>query len=181
MSDVPGVLAPAALPTPIVIRPAAAVDLPGLEWSGEFWHLRGHFRQAYDAQLAGQRLILLADAQGFPVGRVILQFAGGSPHCADGHTRGYLYSLQVMAPLRGLGIGTRLIDAAEQELAGRGFGWATIAVARNNDAARRLYERLGYTVFRADPGRWRYVDPAGETHHVEEPSWLMQKRLSPRR
>ncbi len=161
----------------VTIRPATADDLPALEWHGEFWQLREHFRQTYQAQLAGEHLILVADIVGYPVGRVFLQLARADPHVADGCTRAYLYSLQVMSHLRGQGIGTRLIQACEELLVTRGFEWATIAVAKGNAAAQRLYERLGFTIFRADPGRWCYVDPAGEAHHVEEPCWMMQKRL----
>ena len=37
-------------------------DLPKLEWYGEYLHFRRVFRRAYDDQLAGRRLMLLAAA-----------------------------------------------------------------------------------------------------------------------
>ena len=91
----------------ITIRPACAADLPLLEWGGEFWHYREKFGEAYADQLAGRRLLLVADLNGYPVGRIALVFSGGNPLYANGRTRAYLYSLQVISFLQGLGIGNR--------------------------------------------------------------------------
>lgn len=171
-------LASLAVRLDVVIRRATADDIRKLEWGGEFWRLRGHFENAYAEQQAGRRLLLVADLKGYPVGRLFLQIARGNPLFADGSTRAYLYALHVMEPLRGSGIGTALVDAAEALLRDLGFQWVTIAVEKTNEGALRLYRRLGYEVFRDDPGRWSYTDPAGETHHVEEPTWVMRKRLA---
>jgi ribosomal protein S18 acetylase RimI-like enzyme len=54
-----------------------------------------------------------------------------------------VYSLSVAAPARGRGIGTRLLDFVDQELASRGIADLKIAVMIGNEAARRLYERRG--------------------------------------
>lgn len=163
----------------IIIRRATAEDIPLLEWGGEFWRLRERFENAYHEQQIGRRCFLVADLNRYPVARLIVQFMRGNPLFANGDTRGYLYSLQVMEPLRGLGIGTRLIRAAEEVLVEKDITWATIAVAKDNPDARRLYERLGYHVYRDDPGRWHYTDPSGKEHEVNEPSWVMRKRLLP--
>lgn len=161
----------------IIIRRATSEDIPQLEWGGEFWRLRERFEDAYRLQQAGRRYFLVADLNGYPVGRIIVQFMRGNSLHANGEGRGYLYSLQVMEPLRGLGIGTRMIRAAEEVLIEKDFAWATIAVAKDNAGARRLYERLGYSVYRDDPGHWHYTDPDGNEHEVDEPSWVMRKRL----
>lgn len=161
----------------VVIRPARSADLPLLEWSGEFWHYREKFRTAYADQLAGRRLLLVADLNGYPVGRVAIVFSGGNPLYANGHSRAYLYSLQVMPFLQGLGIGTRLLDSAEDVLRARGFRHAIIAAALDNQGAQRLYRKRGYVRYAEDPGRWSYTDPDGVVHQVEEPCWLMRKRL----
>ncbi|MCC6904198.1 MAG: GNAT family N-acetyltransferase, partial [Anaerolineae bacterium] len=122
--------------------------------------------------------ILVADLNGYPVGHLFIHFGAGNLIFADGHTRAYHYALRVLAPLRGYGIGTRLIAEGESMMQVRGFRWATIAVARDNLRARQLYERLGYRVFTDIPGHWSYVDPDGNTHHVHEPSWGLQKHLA---
>jgi len=171
------VLATLQLNADVVIRLATAEDIPALEWGGEFWQLRTRFEQAFAEQQAGNRLILIAALNNDPVGRLIVQLAHGSPNYVNGASRAYLYSLHVMKPLRRQGIGTALIETAEALLIERGYRWATIAVAKDNAEALDLYQRLGYRIFREDPGRWSYTDPAGKEHLVDEPSWVLQKRL----
>jgi len=178
MADRQAVLATIPISTRATIRQATHDDLSRLEWGGEFWRLRDHFRQTFEGQLAGRHLMLIADLNGYPVGRLFLQFAARNPAFADGSARGYLYSLHVMAPLRGFGIGTHLMQTGESELADRGFTWATIAAAKNNPQAIQLYKRRGYHPFKADPGSWSYVDPDGIEHTVSEPCWVLRKRIA---
>jgi ribosomal protein S18 acetylase RimI-like enzyme len=159
------------------IRPATADDLPKLEWFGQYWRYRKIFEHTYQHQLRGRRLMLLADVNDFPVGQVFVQFDSREARLADGTRRAYLYSLRVMEPFRQRGLGTRLILASEEAIAARGYDWSTIAVAKDNPRAQRLYQRLDYQTFSDDPGRWSFMDPAGERHHVVEPAWLMNKRL----
>jgi ribosomal protein S18 acetylase RimI-like enzyme len=54
-----------------------------------------------------------------------------------------LYSLSVAARLRGRGIGTRLLDFVDEELARRSIDGLKVAVMVGNTAAERLYERRG--------------------------------------
>src|SRR5687768_4662835 len=122
-------------------------------------------------------MMLIADAGGYPVGRVFVQLCAGNFYYADGLSRAYLYSLAVMPFLQGRGIGTQLVLAAEAELIARGFITATIAVAVENERAKLLYERLGYQIFRKDNSRWSYEDPNGETHYVDEMCWALKKDL----
>jgi ribosomal protein S18 acetylase RimI-like enzyme len=121
--------------------------------------------------------MLVADVQGYPVGQVFVQFSSGDLAFADGHTRGYLYSLRVIEALQGIGLGTRLIQAAESALRARRFTWAVIAAARDNPRALQLYQRLGYQIFTEDPGRWDFIDHEGKLRTVVEPCWVLEKRL----
>lgn len=177
MVDQAAVLTAFDIDLPVLIRTATAEDVRCLEWDREMWAFRELFEQAYQEMLQGRRLMLVADVGGHPVGRLFVHLSAGNWVYADGSTRAYLYSLHVMGPLQGRGIGTRLIQAAEQELCQRGFQWATIAVAVENDGARRLYERLGYTVFRRDDSRWSYSDPEGRRHEIREVCWALKKAL----
>ena len=54
-----------------------------------------------------------------------------------------LYSLSVAPQLRGRGIGTRLLDFVDEELARRSIEDLKVAVMVGNTAAERLYERRG--------------------------------------
>lgn len=162
---------------PITFRFATKSDLPKLEWYGQYSHFRNLFRRSFREQQRGRRLMLLADCGGFPVGHIFIQFISNEHTVADGDKRAYLYSLRVMEMFRGRGIGTRLIEEAEALILGRGFQWTTIAVAKQNVGAYRLYRRLGYRIFREDPGKWSYVDHKGITQTVDEPCWMLEKHL----
>lgn len=161
----------------VMLRIAEKPDIPRLEWYGLYSHYRNIFRRAYREQKRGRRLILVADCNGFPVGHVFIQFKSTNPHIADGVDRAYLYSFRVMEMFRGHGIGTRLLEEAETVLLDRGFSRVTIAVAKENYRALNLYERLGYLKVGDDPGRWSYVDHHGQSRRVEEPCWVLEKKL----
>jgi len=162
---------------PVLFRLATRSDLPKLEWFGQYTHYRNLFRRAFREQQSGRRVMLVAATGSFPIGLVIVQLKSGDAAVADGKTRAYLYSLRVMEMFRGHGIGTRLVQEAENIVLDRHFHWTTIAVVKENHRARRLYERLGYRVFRDDPGQWSYLDHRGQVRHVNEPCWLLEKHL----
>lgn len=161
----------------ITLRLAAPDDLPKLEWYGQYAHYRTLYRYAYREQRAGRRLMLVADFNGFPVGQIFVQLASNDHRIADGVTRGYLYALRVMEMFRGQGVGTRLIVEAESRLLNLGFDSATIAVSKENQGALDLYKRIGYRIFRDDPGEWNYRDHRGITRSVREPCWILEKEL----
>ncbi len=162
------------VPLSITLRPATRDDLPKLEWYGQYIHYRNLFRRAFREQQLGRRLILVADCNGFPVGHIFIQFIEPD---ASLERRAYLYSFRVMEMFRGQGIGTHLLQEAELILQERGYVSATISVAKDNPAARRLYERLGYRIFAEDEGRWRYVDHRGTLRLVHEPCWMLHKQI----
>ena len=161
----------------IDLRLAMKSDLPKLEWFGQYTHYRMLFRRAFREQAQGRRLMLVADCNDFPIGHVFIQLSGGDASVADGQTRAYFYAFRVMEMFRRRGIGGALLDEAEAIVRERGYRWSTIAVAKENTDALRLYERRDYHIFRDDPGQWSYRDHRGETHWVNEPCWLMEKRL----
>lgn len=160
---------------PLIIRQARAEDLPSLEWEGEYRRYRLVYQRAYADSLRGRRILLVAEMEGRVVGQVFLQvdsaFAGGNGRAA------YLYALRVRREHRNRGIGTELVREAESVLRQRGFSRVLISVAQDNDAARRLYERLGYEVFGDDPGNWSFFDDQGQPQEVHEPAFLLDKML----
>lgn len=164
--------------TLVRIRPARESDLPALEWDGVYRHYRRVYRQTFDDVRKGRRLMLLAEADQAVIGQVFVHLQEGSDWLGAGGKRGYIYAFRVKPEWRRRGIGQQLMAAAEAELLRRGFVKAVIAVAQNNPDARRLYERLGYSLYAEDAGIWHYLDADGVQRRVEEPSWLMEKRLS---
>ena len=159
------------------IRSARASDLPLLEWFGEHRSMRLVEAASWAHVQAGTVLFLVADVGAFPVGQVKIALMHDEDAKADGKRSGYLYGLRVFGPFRRLGIGTGLIEQAEELLRDRGFRWATIAVERQNPDARRLYDRLGYVVVREVHRSWSYVDPEGMEHPVEVDEVLLHKAL----
>lgn len=162
----------------VVIRAAVESDLEALEWGGAYVHYRRVFRQTFDGAQRGQRLMLVAVSGEAMVGQVFVQWSSTERHFADGVERAYLYALRVRPEWQGRGVGSRLLAAAEGELIARGFTIAVIAAGMHNPGARRLYERQGYRVFAEDPGVWWFTNARGEQQAVEEPCWVMEKRLS---
>mgnify|MGYP000324330067 CR=1 FL=1 len=63
-------------------------------------------------------------------------------------TRGVVDNVFVVPAYRDRGVGSRLLDAAEAALEERGAETLAVSVLAANDAARRLYERRGYTAQR---------------------------------
>lgn len=159
------------------IRPATPDDLPAMEWEGEYRRYRRLYQQAMAEVPSGRCCILLADAGGTVVGQVVVRFGAAPPQLGDVSEVGYLHAVRVRAAFRNRGIGSQLIAEAEALLRRRGFRRAALAVARNNPAARRLYQRLGYSVVAEDPGEWSYLDDEGRLRQVHEPAHIMEKSL----
>ena len=162
------------LELPVTLRLATAEDLPKLEWHGQYIHFRNMFRRTFREQQIGRRLMLLADFNNFPIGHIFIQLRSSNRR----RPRAYFYSFRVMEMFRRQGVGTWLLANAEALVYDQGLRRAAIAAAKDNHDARRLYERLGYQVYGDDAGRWSYIDHRGQTCHVSEPCWLLEKILN---
>ena len=158
----------------LTFRLARESDLLKLEWMGEYAHFRRVLRRTFEEQQNGERFMLVADFNDFPIGQIFL-LPGG----IRTFNHGYLYSLRVMQPFQGLGIGTALILQAEGMLHDQKLGYAMISVGKDNPDARRLYQKLNYTVYAEDEGRWTYHDQHGRAVTVRESCWMMEKKLLP--
>lgn len=161
----------------VLIRKAREQDLPALEWEGRYRHFRRLYRHALAEARRGRRVLLVADVSGQIVGQIFVQLDSRRDELADGLHTGYLYAFRVRPTFRNQGIGTQLLLEAESILRGRGFRRAVIAVARDNDAALRLYEAMGYARFAEDPGQWSYIDHEGRMRTVSEPAYMLEKPL----
>jgi len=172
----------------VSIRLLKQQDLPSLEWDGEFIHFRRVYADAFERAKTGRSVLWVADlnpdianpaqfkSAGI-IGQLFVQLTCDRPELADGVQKGYIYAFRVKPTYRGSGLGTRMLEFAEEDLKQRGFRTATLNVAQVNKDARRLYERLGYHVVASDPGRWSYPDEKGYWHFVEEPAWRMEKPI----
>lgn len=164
----------------ITVRPACYEDIANMEWNGQFKHFRRLFQRSYREHVEGRRLMLVADSNGYPIGRLFIQFNSKNKRTSDGVSKAYLYSFHVIENMRGHGIGNHMMDVAEDILIERNFKFATIAVAKENHGALRLYERRGYRRYGEDDGSWHYYDHRGRLRHVDEPAYLLEKKLNVR-
>jgi ribosomal protein S18 acetylase RimI-like enzyme len=163
---------PLAITLIVTIRPARYDDLRMLEWFGLITPYREIMEKDFARARQGEIAYLVAEANGFPIGQVQVDF---TLYGAQGI--GLIWALRVIPTMQGLGIGTRLIGAAEKLLRDYGFHTAEIGVEASNPDARRLYERLGYVVVREVNEPWQYTTPDGEQITVDEPGWDMHRPL----
>lgn len=166
------------IPGIITIRKLRTMDLPGLEWEGELIHLRQIFAQAFEQYRRGEAVLWVADLPGVGIiAQAFVQLDSRRSELADGDQRAYLYGFRVRETFRNRGIGSKMLQAIEDDLQRRGYRSVTLNVGRDNPDARRLYERQGYRIVATEPGRWSYTNHLGERVQVNEPAWRMEKNL----
>jgi ribosomal protein S18 acetylase RimI-like enzyme len=91
-----------------------------------------------------QGLLALARNGASVVGYAFVRLEQGSDDTFPiGERYAELYSLSVAPEWRGRGIGTRLLDFVDAELASRGIRDLIVSVMLGNSDAQRLYERRG--------------------------------------
>jgi ribosomal protein S18 acetylase RimI-like enzyme len=90
---------------------------------------------------------------------------------------GVLWQLAVLEVLQSCGIGTILVQAAEQRIRARGLRRAELGVEECNPRACALYERLGYVAYGTAPESWDEDAPDGSTVRYETVCTLMRKDL----
>jgi ribosomal protein S18 acetylase RimI-like enzyme len=156
----------------VVIRPCRPDDLPKLEWFGAFRHHREIFERTFARQREGEALMLVADRGDFPVAQAWLDFRPGRLFV---HPK--LWAVRVMEPLQGLGIGGRLISAAEQAAHGIGHPCLELGVERSNPRARVFYEALGWRVVREHRDNYSYTTPDGRTVTCPLDEFVLERRL----
>jgi len=162
----------------LIIRQAVKSDLPALEWGGEYTHFRRLYADVYAGVVQNNALMWIAELpeKGL-IGQLFISLISTRFELADGQTRAYVYGFRVKPGYRGQGIGTAMLQTVEKDLRWRGFNRVTLNVSKDNDEARRLYERLGYQVVGNEAGRWSYLDDQGRRQEVVEPAWRMEKVL----
>ncbi|MCI0521035.1 MAG: GNAT family N-acetyltransferase [Chloroflexi bacterium] len=163
----------------VTIRHAVRSDLRALEWNGEYSHFRRLYREIFGGVERGETVVWVAELQPVGIiGQMFVALISGRVELADGSERAYIYGFRIKPAFRGQGLGTRMLDEVEGDLARRGYRAVVLNVNQENSEARLLYERLGYRVVAPEPGRWSYTDDLGHVHQVVEPAWRMEKKLN---
>ncbi|AWU93668.1 GNAT family N-acetyltransferase [Azospirillum ramasamyi] len=163
----------ATIPLPVTIRPARPDDLPKLEWFGLHTPHREILAGAFRLQERGDGAMILAEVNGFPVGQICIDFLRKRPS-----GRATLWALRVFQPFRKLGLGVRLVRAAERLVLQRGVPFAELGVDRDNAGVLPFYERLGYEHCGRERGQFLYHTPEGRLVRVAIDQWLLHKRMA---
>lgn len=164
-------------PSQIKIREAKEYDLTALEWEGEYRRFRLIYQRAMLESRKGRQILLVAEVDNQIVGQILIQLNSVQADPKPQPYTAYLYSFRVRPGLRNKGIGSALIEKAEEKLGELTYRRALIAAAKANPGARRLYERHGYEVIMEDTGEWSFVDDLDQVHQITEPSYIMEKWL----
>jgi ribosomal protein S18 acetylase RimI-like enzyme len=98
-------------------------------------------RQEFAQIAQGTRVAYFAEIKGEVVGSVQLRLADRTPD------EGRVHALVVQRNHRRLGIGSKLMDAVEDEAQRRGYRKVWLTVHSDNDVAKHLYLKRGYTEF----------------------------------
>ncbi len=145
-------------------------DLKKINWAGSATHLK-YVEEALNRAQKGEVIYLaVRDADGNPIS------IGGVDFCAH-ENAGTLWQIITKDSLRGLGIGTKLIESLEQKIKSRGINIVMLGVEDNNIIAQNLYKKLGYEVCGEAKESWKEEDESGRvyTHYADE--ILMKKQL----
>lgn len=157
----------------VIIRPCVEEDLHNLEWFGMFSEHREIIHKTFDQHRHGKQLMLVADANGFPIGQTWIDLRKKKDEFI-----GVIWAARVLPCFQCLGIGSKLIASAERELRERGFKQAEIGVELQNPRAARLYERLGYRISERSFEEYAFTTPDGVSMRVPIDQWLMRKDLN---
>lgn len=155
---------------PLTIRDLTAEDLPLCPWLASAPYLAS-VAEGLDGVRRGEADYLAAcGPAGLPV-------ALGGVGYSQIPGAGRLKHLEVHAALHSCGIGTLLIQAAEQRIRARGLHRAELKVEESNPRARALYERLGYAAYASEPASWDTQSPDGSPGRYQTVCTLMRKEL----
>lgn len=155
---------------PLAVRDLTAADLPSCAWSGGPTHIAAIAKALDRAERGEVDYLAACPPSGLPV-------ALGGIDYTKIPGAGVLWMLAVHVALQSCGIGTVLIEAAEQRIRARGLHRAELGVEECNPRARALYERLGYLPHGSAPESWDEDGPDGTVVRYETVCTLMRKEL----
>ena len=132
---------------PIAVRPASTEDLCLLNEHLHLWGPPDYHRRKLTEQRTGEIVWLIAWSDDLPVGHLQIGWSGTDRPELRAHLGDcpHISRVGVRADMRSQGIGSALVEAAEDLIRMRGYTRVGLGVGIDNVRARRLYERLGYS------------------------------------
>jgi ribosomal protein S18 acetylase RimI-like enzyme len=152
------------------VRDLGPEDLQSCGWAGTATHLAAIARALERARLGEVEYLAACPPSALPMGLGAIDYAKTTG-------AGTIWMLEVHPALQSCGIGTILIQAAEQRIRDRGLPRAELGVEDSNPRARALYERLGYAAYGSEPDSWDQEAADGTITRYETMLTLMRKEL----
>jgi len=129
----------------LLTRHAEVWNLLPMRSAEETWERR---RRQYEGWLADEgSFVLVARRADAPVGYILVDITDGDETYLTGERMARIETLVVAEGERDAGLGGRLFDAAMLELERLGIDDLLVGQMHGNEAARRFYERRGFTPF----------------------------------
>ncbi len=143
----------------ILIRKISPEDIQQFFlWRDADIYIRNVLRREVTEHEEEKRVIFIALANSTIVGTVQLVPQHQDIELADGNSTAYLQSLLVDKNYRRQGIGYCLIQAVESEALKRNFQRLTIMVESDNLVAFKLYQKMGFSLFKNSINMWRGIE-----------------------
>ena len=163
---------PSQSPDEITFAPLTIDEttVDNLGWSGGPIHIDYVADAVRRSELGETDMIAGRDKDG----RVVC-YGGAEYSIEQGSAK--LWMLIVRPELRGLGIGTKLVEALEA-VASNKVSRVYLNVEKHNQGARRLYERLGYQVESESTESWYELDDGGERYLKQAQVFVMARPTS---
>jgi ribosomal protein S18 acetylase RimI-like enzyme len=154
----------------LAVTDLVAADLERIAWSGGPSHIREVARQLDRVAGGDSEYLAVRAPDGSPIAK------GGIDSTQDPGV-GTIWQVATRDDVRGLGIATRLIHAAEHRIRTRGLTKAKLSVGVDNTHALLLYERLGYVAQGERRSSWEADREDGSTYTKETVLTDMEKNL----
>ena len=154
----------------LTIDDLTVADLPSIAWSGSRSHVQSVAKQLARVTTGDVDYLAVRAPKGEPVA------TGGVSYAMEPGV-GMIWQLATRQGLRGLGIGTLLIEELERRIVRRGRRFAMLSVDQANPRPQALYERLGYRVVGERVSGWEVTRPDGSRGWYEARLTDLRKEL----
>jgi ribosomal protein S18 acetylase RimI-like enzyme len=141
----------------LVVDDLTSDDLDLIGWSGSPLHVRHVAAELQRAADGEAEYLAVRAPDGAPVAK------GAIDYTLEPGV-GVIHQLATHPDVRGLGIGARVIEAAEVRIRARGLTIALLSVEPDNPRAQALYERLGYVASGERTATWERQRDDGSTY-----------------
>jgi GNAT superfamily N-acetyltransferase len=137
-----------------------------------YWADRELIRRAFRRAVRGTVRMLVADADGHPVGQIWIDLTAKA---REGIA--VLWALRTHPMFCGKGLGSQLMNAAERVARREGFGCTEVGVEHGSRRTQRFYRRLGYARCGRSASTTSWRRPDGKRMLVRHQQDVFRKAL----